>query len=222
MATNLKTTDVVVGGLGAVGGVAVLPWARAGLEVIGLEARDWLTGRDFAADELRNNFRGWPQSAQKATTEIPTHRPNASAPYSPRLPIHPMMNAVGGTSVHYWAQSWRLNPWDFKVVSETTRRYGAARVPKGSTVEDWPFGLEEIEPYYDKIEYEVGVSGQAGNIGGKIDPRGNPFEGPRKRGYPMPPLRWTDYIEKMAASAKSLGWHPFAGPAAINSRSYQT
>jgi gluconate 2-dehydrogenase alpha chain len=220
MATDLKKTDVVVVGLGAVGGVAVLPLARAGLEVIGLEAGDWLTGRDFAPDELRNNFRGWPQSVQKANTEIPTHRPNASAPYSPRLPIHPMMNAVGGTTVHYWAQSWRLNPWDFKVVSETSRRYGAARIPKGSTVEDWPFGLEEIEPYYDKVEYEVGVSGKAGNIGGKIDPRGNIFEGPRKREYPMPPLRGTGFTERMAAAAKGLGWHAFPGPAAINSQVY--
>jgi len=222
MATNLRKTDVVVVGLGAVGGVAVLPLARAGLEVIGLEAGDWLTGRDFAPDELRNNFRGWPQSVQKANTEIPTHRPNASAPYSPRFPIHPMMNAVGGTSVHYWAQSWRLNPWDFKVVSETTRRYGAARIPKGSTVEDWPFGLEELEPYYDKVEYEVGVSGKAGNIGGQIDPRGNIFEGPRKREYPMPPLRGTGFTERMAAAAKSLGWHAFPGPAAINSQVYDS
>ena len=222
MATNLRKTDVVVVGLGAVGGVAVLPLARAGLEVIGLEAGDWLTGRDFAPDELRNNFRGWPQSVQKANTEIPTHRPNASAPYSPRFPIHPMMNAVGGTSVHYWAQSWRLNPWDFKVVSETTRRYGAARIPKGSTVEDWPFGLEELEPYYDKVEYEVGVSGKAGNIGGRIDPRGNIFEGPRKREYPMPPLRGTGFTERMAAAAKSLGWHAFPGPAAINSQVYDS
>jgi len=222
MATNLRKTDVVVVGLGAVGGVAVLPLARAGLEVIGLEAGDWLTGRDFAPDELRNNFRGWPQSVQKANTEIPTHRPNASAPYSPRFPIHPMMNAVGGTSVHYWAQSWRLNPWDFKVVSETARRYGTARIPKGSTVEDWPFGLEELEPYYDKVEYEVGVSGKAGNIGGQIDPRGNIFEGPRKREYPMPPLRGTGFTERMAAAAKSLGWHAFPGPAAINSQVYDS
>jgi len=132
MAINLKKTDVVIVGLGAVGGVAALPLARAGLDVIGIEAGTWLSPRDFAPDELRNNFRGWPQSAQKANGEIPTHRPNASAPYSPRLPIHPMMNAVGGTSLHYWAQSWRLNPWDFKVVSETTKRYGASRLPKGS------------------------------------------------------------------------------------------
>src|SRR5206468_12840842 len=65
-------------------------------------------------DELRNNVRGWPQAVQKANHEVPTHRPNASAPYSTRPAIHPMMNAVGGTTLHYWAQSWRLNPWDFK------------------------------------------------------------------------------------------------------------
>ena len=132
---------------------------------------------------------------QKANREVPTHRPNASAPTSPRPAIHPMMNAVGGTTLHYWAQSWRLNPWDFKVVSETTRRYGASRIPKGSTVEDWPFGLEELEPYYDKVEYEIGVSGKAGNIKGKIDPRGNMFEGRAAREYPMPPLRGTGFTE---------------------------
>jgi len=131
-----------------------------------------------------------------------------------------MMNAVGGTSVHYWAQSWRLNSWDFKVVSETTRRYGTSRIPKGSTVEDWPFGPEELEPYYDKVEYELGVSGQAGNIQGKIDERGNVFEGPRTREYPMPPLRGTDFTELMAKTAGKLGLHPFPGPAAINSQGY--
>ena len=78
-----------------------------------------------------------------------------------------MMNAVGGTTLHFFAQAWRLNLWDFKVASETTRRYGAARIPTGCTVEDWPFGHEELEPYYDKVDYEVGVSGKAGNIKGK-------------------------------------------------------
>lgn len=221
MAIDLKPTDVVLAGVGAVGGVAALPLAQAGIEVIGLEAGTWLAPRDFAPDELQNNFRGWPQSGQKANKEIPTHRPNASAPYSARPAIHPMMNAVGGTSLHYWGQSWRLNPWDFKVVSETTRRYGASRLPKGTTVEDWPFGLEELEPYYDKVEYELGVSGKAGNLNGTIDPGGNIFEGPRKREYPMPPLRATDFTDRMAAAARALGWHAFPGPAAINSRTYQ-
>ncbi len=220
MATELKKTDVVIVGLGAVGGVAVLPIVEAGLNVVGLEAGTWLRADDFAPDELRNNYRGWPQAVQKANREIPTHRPNASSPNSPRLTIHPMMNAVGGTSLHYWAQSWRLSPWDFKVMSETTRRYGASRIPKGSTVEDWPFGLEELEPYYDRVEREIGVSGKAGNIDGRIDRGGNIFEGPRKREYPMPPLRGSGFTEMMTNAARGLGWHAFPGPAAVNSRNY--
>jgi len=221
MATRLKDTDVVIIGLGAAGGIAALPLAQAGLDVVGLEAGGWLTRRDFAPDELRNNYRGWPQGVQKANQEIPTSRPNSSAPTAPRGAIHPMQNAVGGTTLHYWAQSWRLNPWDFKVVSETKRRYGASRIPAGSTVEDWPFGLDQLEPFYDKVEYEIGVSGQAGNVNGKIDPRGNPFEGPRTRPYPMPPLRGNEFLDKMATAARGIGWTPFPGPAAVNSRTYQ-
>ena len=222
MAIDLKKTNVVIIGLGAAGGVAALPLARAGMDVIGLEAGTWLRSDDFAPDELRNNVRGWPQSVQKANREIPTHRANASAPYSPRLTIHPMMNAVGGTTLHYWAQSWRLSPWDFKVVSETTRRYGASRIPRGSTVEDWPFGLEELEPHYDAVEREIGVAGKAGNLNGRIDARGNIFEGPRKREYPMPPLRGTGFTDMMADAARRRRWNPFPGPAAINSRNYES
>jgi gluconate 2-dehydrogenase alpha chain len=221
MATELPGTDVVVVGLGAAGGVAVLPLTDAGVNVVALEAGTWLAPADFAPDELRNNVRGWPHAVQKANREVPTHRPATGAPYSPRPAIHPMMNAVGGTTLHYWAQSWRLSPWDFAVVSRTRQRYGSSRLPKGSTVEDWPFGLDELEPYYDKVEIELGVSGQAGNVRGAIDQRGNIFEGPRARGYPLPPLRGTGFTDTMATAARGLGWHPFPGPAAINSARYQ-
>ena len=71
MAINLPGTDVVVVGLGAAGGVAVLPLAQAGLKVVGLEAGGWLGSRDFAPDELRNNLRNWPQAVQKAAREAP-------------------------------------------------------------------------------------------------------------------------------------------------------
>src|SRR5436190_17116692 len=218
MATTLKKTNVVIVGLGAAGGVACLPLAQAGIEVIGLDAGPRLSTRDMAPDELRLSRNVWPPGPQKTDTEAPTFRPNASA--TAIQGAHPMMNAVGGTSIHYWAQSWRLNPWDFKVRSETTRRYGASRVPKGSTVEDWPFDYDELEPYYDKVEYAIGVSGKAGNLNGKKDERGNIFEAPRKREFPMPPLRSTGFSEKMAAAAKSLGWHPAPGPAAIASKSF--
>ncbi|HET9947756.1 MAG TPA: GMC family oxidoreductase [Longimicrobiales bacterium] len=219
MARQVRGADVVIVGMGAVGGVAALPLAEAGLDVVGLEAGTWLDRRDFAPDEIRNNYRDWPMLVKKAELERPTSRarPDQTAT---RIGSHPMMNAVGGTALHYWAQSWRLNPWDFRVVSETARRYGRARIPAGSTVEDWPFGYEELEPYYDRVERELGVSGKAGNIRGRIDPGGNRFEGPREREYPMPPLRWTAFHERMAEAARALGWHPFPGPAAINTEAY--
>ncbi len=219
-ATSLPGTDVVVIGLGAAGGVAVLPLAQAGMDVVGLEAGTWLTNKDFAPDEIRNNVRDWPMAVQKCNREVPTHRPNAAAATT-RAAGHVMMNGVGGTALHYWAQSWRLSHFDFRTVSDTARRYGRGRIPAGSTVEDWPFGYDELEPFYDRIEHEIGVSGQAGNILGTLDRRGNIFEAPRARAYPMPPLRSTGYVDRMAAAAKALGWHPFPGPAAINSERYQ-
>ena len=221
MAINLKPVDVAVIGLGAAGGVAVLPLARAGLKVAGIEAGTWMDPRSFKPDEIYNNVRGLLTSVQKANREIPTFRDSPSVPTRPRGSVHPMMNAVGGTSIHYWAQSWRLKTWDFRTRSEVIKRYGAGAIPAGTTLEDWPLTYDEPEPWYDLVEYEVGVSGKAGNIQGKLDPRGNIFESPRRREYPMPPLRRAGYNEQMAQAAKQLGWNPFPGPAAINSQEYK-
>jgi len=217
MATQLKPVDVAVIGLGAAGGVAVLPLARAGLKVAGIEAGTWMGPKDYRADEIYNNVRRRVTSVPKAQREIPTIRANPSET-ARQAAQHPMMNAVGGTSIHYWAQSWRLKPWDFKARSETLRRYGAGAIPGGSTVEDWPLTYDDLEPYYDTIEWELGVSGKAGNIQGTIDPRGNIFEGPRRREYPMPALRSTEFIDHMSEAARRLGWHPFHPPAAINTQ----
>jgi gluconate 2-dehydrogenase alpha chain len=220
MATNLKPVDVAVVGLGAAGGVAVLPMARAGLKIAALEAGSWMKPGDFQADEIHNNVRRGVTTGRKVWNEIPTFRTGPNSP-TRRVSVPPMMNAVGGTSIHYYANSWRFHPWDFKVRSETIKRYGAGSLPKGNTIEDWPLSYEELEPYYDTIEYEIGVSGKAGNIQGKIDSRGNVFEGPRRREYPMPPLRDTDFTEMMQAAARKLGWHPHRSPAAINSQPYK-
>src|SRR5581483_3479908 len=219
MAITLKAVDVAVVGLGAAGGVAVLPLARAGLTIAAIEAGTWMTPSQFRADEIHNNVRGLVTSVPKTKREVPTIRENPSS-HTRRAPNHPMMNAIGGTSVHYWAQSWRLNPWDFRARTEALKRYGTSAIPSGSTLEDWPLTFDELEPYYDLVEYQIGVSGKAGNIQGKIEPAGNVFEGARRREYPMPPLRGTEFTDHMADTARKLGWHPFRPPAAINSQSY--
>lgn len=219
MPRTLPKTDVVIIGMGAAGGVAALPLTNAGLKVVGLEAGGWLSPRDFAPDELRNGSRNWPQTVQKCATEAPTVR--AAANLQAVQGGHPMMNAVGGTSMHYWAQSWRLNPWDFNVVSATRNRYGSHRIPAGSTVEDWPFDYAELEPYYDKIEYTLGISGQAGNVKGRINRAGNIFEGERQRDYPMGPLRASPFTDLMGGAARRLDWNPFQGPAAIATEPFE-
>jgi len=220
MAIQLKPVDVAMIGLGAAGGIAVLPLARAGLKIAGIEAGGWIDPRSFRADEIHNNVRGMVTSVPKTKREVPTVRDSPSAT-GRRIQNHPMMNAVGGTSIHYWAQSWRLKPWDFRCRTEAVKRYGPSSIPAGSTLEDWPVTYEELEPYYDRVEYELGVSGKAGNIQGKIDPAGNIFEGPRQREYPMPPLRGTEFSDHMAEAARKLGWHPFRPPAAINTQPYK-
>ncbi len=182
MPTNLPGTDVVVIGLGAAGGVAVLPLAEAGLSVVGLEAGTWLTSKDFAPDEIRNNVRDWPMAVQKCNREVPTHRVNAKAPTT-RAAGHVMMNGVGGTTLHYWAQSWRLAPWDFKVVSETSRALRTHRAFRPDP--PWRTGRSATRSSSRTttvVEHEIGVSGQAGNVLGTIDQRGNIFEAPRTRG----------------------------------------
>lgn len=218
MPKRLPKTNVVIVGLGAAGGVAALPLTNAGLKVVGLEAGGWLNPRDFAPDELRNTQRNWPQTVQKCASEAPTVR--ATPDMQAVQGGHPMMNAVGGTTMHYWAQSWRLNPWDFRVASATRERYGADRIPAGCTVEDWPFDYAELEPYYDQVEYAVGISGQAGNVRGRINTAGNIFEGERQREYPMRPLRASPFTELMGDAARNLDWNPFQGPAAITTELY--
>lgn len=224
MTTRLKKTEVVIIGLGAGGGYAALSLAKAGVKVTGLEAGPRWTPGDFPMDELRNDVRNY-LSQPKFMKEIPTFRYNASQTAlqggGPGGLFVPMMNGVGGTSLHYGKEQWRYLPWDFKVRSSVIKRYGAG--PLGnSTIHDWPVDYEDLEPYYDKVEYDMGVSGQAGNIKGKLIPGGNPFEGPRSRGYPLPPLRptgWTDYMKDVT---KRLGLHPFHGPAAVRSEDYTT
>jgi len=219
--TNLKPVDIAVVGLGAAGGVAVLPLARAGMKIAALEAGSRIDPSTFRADELHNNVRALVTTGNKARAETPTFRTNPDQPARRATSGMTMMNAVGGTSIHYYANSWRFHPWDFKVRSETIRSYGANALPKGTTVEDWPLTYEDLEPFYDTIEYEIGVAGKAGNIVGSIDPSGNIFEGPRRREYPMPPLRDTDFTERMTSAAKKLGWNAHRSPAAINSQPYQ-
>jgi gluconate 2-dehydrogenase alpha chain len=217
---QLPPVDVVIVGLGAGGGVAAHVLTEAGLEVAGIEAGPRLTTDDFLFDELRNDVHAH-FSQPKAAHEIPTWRNDTDEVAGPpRWPML-MINAVGGTSVHYEAMSFRFQRWNFETRSQAIARYGASAIPAGSTVADWPVGYAELEPFYARVERAIGVSGTAAHVVGQpLNPAGNVFEEERSDPFPMPALRRTGWSELMAGGADALDWHPFPAPAGVNSEPY--
>src|SRR5437588_502476 len=82
----------------------------------------------------------------------------------------------------------RWTDMEFKIRSNYEERYGKTFIPADMTIQDWGITYDELEPYYDKFEHTAAISGKAGNVKGEIQPGGNPFEAPRQREYPLPPL----------------------------------
>ena len=212
-------TDVVIVGVGAAGGIIAAELAKAGMKVIGLERGPRHSTADFAGlDELRYFQR---QDLRPNSKRQPiTWRPNRRTRANP-IGVLNYGNQAGGGTVHYGAVSWRLHEDDFRARSQTIERYGAAAIPKDSSIADWPLTYADLEPFYDRAEYELGVSGKAGNLGGRKIDGGNVFEAPRRREYPLPPLLPDQSGVLFEEGARQLGYHPFSTPRAILSRNYQ-
>jgi gluconate 2-dehydrogenase alpha chain len=205
---SATVADVVLVGLGASCAIAADVLTARGLEIVAFEAGPRLDAAMMTSDEIRNDVREW-MSQPKAAHEIPTWRASAGEEAGPAPWPMRMVNAVGGTTIHYPGLSARLTPWVFEARSRTRERYGAAAIPPAATLVDWPLSYAELEPWYDRVEQAIGVAGAGG--------AGNPFEGERSRPYPLPPLRRSGWTELMDGAARQLGWHPFPAPAAINS-----
>ncbi|PYS45465.1 MAG: GMC family oxidoreductase, partial [Acidobacteria bacterium] len=213
-----EKTDVVIVGVGAAGGILAAEIGKAGMKVIGLERGPRLTTADFTPhDELRYFQR---QELRPNVKRQPvTWRPDASVRALP-LPVLNYGNQAGGGTIHYGAVSWRFHEDDFRARSQTMERYGAAAIPEDSSLADWPLSYADLEPFYDRAEYELGVSGKAGNLQGRKIDGGNPFEAPRRREYPLPPLFVDQAGALFDAAARKLGHHPFSTPRAIVSQLY--
>lgn len=103
---------------------------------------------------------------------------------------------------------------ELRLKSYVEEEFGADITPDDMTIQDWGVTYEELEPYFDRFEYMCGISGQAGNINGKVIEGGNPFEAPRARDFPMPPLAQTLNGRVFKEAAEQMGLHPFPRPAA--------
>ncbi len=114
-------------------------------------------------------------------------------------------NCVGGGTVHMSGYFYRLKPVDFRLRTEL----GAV---KGANLADWPITYDELEPFYEKAEFELGVSGNAVP---------HPMLEPRKKNYPLPPLREHPIAGELEKACKSLGWHAIPTARGILSQEHQ-
>jgi choline dehydrogenase-like flavoprotein len=193
--------DVCIIGAGASGAAAAKVLTERGVRVVALERGPWRTRETFGGDELANinRYNLWPDPLLNPRTA------RASSQEKAHLEMFcPVPQMVGGGTVHW--QGWlpRFTPNDFRI------RTVAGDV-KGATLADWPISYDDLEPYYAKLEWAFGVSGQAG---------ANKFEGPRSVGYPCPPLPVSRYAEKFNKGCEALGWNAFPTPQAALSRSF--
>ncbi|HKV14998.1 MAG TPA: GMC family oxidoreductase [Reyranella sp.] len=223
MAKKLPAVDVALVGFGWTAAMVAEELTAAGLNVLALERGAWRdTPTDFAVtfaqDELRYMWRR--SLFQEPARQTLTFRNSMDQTALPMRHLGSFLPAtgVGGAGIHWNGQNWRFLPTDFIVRSHNEARYGP--LPENMQVQDWGVTYDELEPFYDKFEYLCGISGKAGNIKGQIQDGGNPFEGPRARDYPNPPLDMVYGPTLFAAAARETGHKPFPCPAANMSRAY--
>ncbi len=199
-----QEVDFVIIGSGAAGGVLAMELAKAGFEVVVMEQGPFVQQTEFDHDELGHIF------AQKylggSKGESPqTFRQSEDEEAVVRDLPPPLLYArmVGGSSVHFSANYWRFHEIDFKERSVLG--------PIADTnFADWPISYEELEPYYTRVDWEIGVSGAPG-----------PFDPPRSKPYPLPPMPVKSSGVLFEKGARAMGWHPEPSPVAILSQPYK-
>jgi len=191
--------DFVVVGSGAAGGVVAKELSTAGFRVVVLEQGPWRTERDFVHDEIKV----FQQSALSTDWNVsPNTFRKTEKDKAQKQPALVYARGVGGTSVHFSANFWRFREIDFKEAS-------VKGTLAGTGFADWPISYQDLEPYYTKVDWEVGVAGAPG-----------PFDPPRSRPYPMPPHPPKSTGVLLERGARKLGYKPFPAPMAIASKPF--
>ena len=198
-----EPVDFVVVGSGAAGGVMAKELAEAGFDVVVLEQGPYLRQEDFGHDELAHIFhQEWFGGREGEHPQTFRRTDEEDAEVMDFLPPLIYARMVGGSSVHYTANYWRFHEVDFIERS-------LLGPLSGTGFADWPITYDDLDPYYTKVDWEIGVSGAPG-----------PHDPPRSRPYPVPPLPIKSSGAILEKGARELGLNPFPAPMAILSQPY--
>ncbi len=196
------TTDVAIVGSGVAGALIASELAKKDIKVVVLEA-----GPRLARGQIFTNFLSSPSRDFGAPYPITAlaPRPSGENPDDGYIlqqgkdrywPFY--LRLVGGTTWHWGAATLRFSPDDFSLMSH----YGVGK--------DWPISYRNLEPYYDRAEVELGVSGDAKDS----------HWAPRSGEFPMPPVTqsYMDQVIKQKTQQAGFKWVP--RPHARNSEIY--
>jgi choline dehydrogenase-like flavoprotein len=160
--------------------------AQAGLKVVALEAGKSFDFREFPTDERAQAELFWTDERLSAGENALAFGNNNSG------------CGVGGSTLHFTAYTPRPRDDDFRLFSD----FGVGR--------DWCLSYEDLEPYFDELEWFLGVSGDSNYPWGKR----------RKTNYPLPPLPLNGAARLMKAACERLNIRTAPAPNAALSQDY--
>lgn len=202
----MKEYDVCIIGSGAGGAPVALTLAQAGHSVLVLEKGPWLNETDFFKDELaccrRSVYTPNLRDERHVIEELADNGWKAESTHASGWDFW-NGNVVGGSSNFMSGFFFRLKPQDFRLRSE----FGPIA---GANIADWPISYEQLEPYYAKVETEVGISGRAVQ---------HPHAEPRSTAdFPYPPTTEHMLSRVFDSTCAKLKYHALPTPRAILSR----